>query len=62
MPLPDFESLQARSLDRMDMSQSAANANKQDAAQRLSIDAQTHALLSIGAALRELAQALQQRR
>ncbi|MYR36390.1 hypothetical protein GTX14_04905 [Streptomyces sp. SID4944] len=62
MPLPDFESLQARSIDRMEMAQSAANANKPDVAQRLSTDAQTHALLSIGAALRELAQAVQQGR
>lgn len=59
MPLPDFESMQARALDSMQTAQSVADP---DVAQRYTADAQTHALLSIGAALHELAEAMKQRR
>lgn len=62
MPLPDFTSMQARALDNMEMAQSAARSERPDVAQRMTADAQTHALLSIGAALHELAEAIQKRR
>lgn len=60
MRLPDFEALQVRALDRMQAAQ-AVSSDRPEVIQRLASDAQTHALLSIGAALHELAEAIRER-
>lgn len=62
-PVPDLNSLQlqARSLAKLDSATSAAEAKEPERAERYSMEAQTHAVLSVGAALRELAAAIRER-
>lgn len=54
------ETLQARALDHMARATEAAGADMTEVAERLTAHAQTHALLSIAAALREMAQAVRE--
>ena len=56
----NFEQLQARSVNRMELASEASIDGRKDEAARHTADAQTFALLSAGAALRELAQAIRQ--
>ncbi|MDR3079464.1 MAG: hypothetical protein LBV60_00795 [Streptomyces sp.] len=54
----NYEQMQARALDRMEMASSASSAGKDDVAQRYTADAQTYALLYAGMAIRQLALAI----
>lgn len=58
--MPDLSSiqLQARALDDLSQAAAAASAEREDAADRLTSEAQIKALLSVGAALRELSAAV----
>ncbi|MER5474608.1 hypothetical protein ABZX90_37395 [Streptomyces sp. NPDC002935] len=58
----DYEMLQARALDNVDQSWSAAGADNREAEARLLAIAQIQALLSVGAALREVAEAVREQR
>lgn len=61
--MPDLSSLQlqARSLDKLNSASTAAGTGEPERAERLTAEAQTHAVLSVSAALRELAQAIRER-
>lgn len=58
----DYEQLQARAIDSVESAYAAALNGRPDAADALKAQAQTQALLSIGAAMRDLAKAIRGQR
>lgn len=62
MPDLSYDQLQARALDSIQQAWEAADAGRNDVAARLTTRAQVQALLSIGAALQELAEAVRESR
>lgn len=58
----DYEGLQARALDNVDQVWGAANAGNKEAEARLLAIAQVQALLTVGAAMRDLAKAIRGQR
>lgn len=62
MPDLSYDQLQARALDSIQQAWEAADAGRNDVAARLTTRAQVQTLLSIGAALQELAEAVRESR
>jgi hypothetical protein len=58
----NYEQLQARALDSVERAYAAALDGRQDSADALKAQAQTQALLSVGAAMRDLAKAIREQR
>jgi hypothetical protein len=54
----NYEQLQARAIDSVERAYAAALDGRQDSADALKAQAQTQALLSVGAAMRDLAKAI----